>query len=108
MLVGDPRLALSLCLFPKQVGRCLPMSPLVRSRGVEPPCLSASGPQPDVFAGFTTTACPVRDLHPHRLDVSEASCCWKNRTGLLDAGLRVARSLRAYETREATAPALPQ
>jgi hypothetical protein len=32
---------------------------------------------------FTTAAnswCPVRDLHPHRLDVSEASCCWKNRT----------------------------
>jgi hypothetical protein len=28
--------------------------------------------------------------------------------GKLDAGLRVARSLRAYETREATAPALPQ
>ena len=53
-LVGDPRLALSLCLFPKQVGRCLPMSPIVV------------------------------------------------------AGLRVARSLRAYETREATAPALPQ
>jgi len=26
-LVGDPRLALSLFLFPKQVGRCLPMSP---------------------------------------------------------------------------------
>jgi hypothetical protein len=24
--------------------------------------------------------CPVRELHPHRLDVSETSCCWKNRT----------------------------
>src|SRR3954463_2576153 len=28
--------------------------------------------------------------------------------GILEAGLRVARSLRAYEAREATAPALPQ
>ena len=109
-LVGDPRLALSLFLFPKQVGRYLPMSPMVRPRGFEPPCLSAPGSQPGVSTGFHHSRerwCPVEDLHPHRLDVSEASCYWKNRTQV-DAGLRVARSLRAYETREATAPALPQ
>lgn len=53
---------------------------MVRPRGVEPPCLSASGPQPDVSTRSTTAACPVRESHPHRLEVSEASCCWKNRT----------------------------
>lgn len=81
-LVGDPGLALGLCLFPKQVGRCLPMSPIVRLRGLEPPCLSASGPQPDVSAGFHHSReswYPVRDLHPRRLGVGEESCSWKNR-----------------------------
>ena len=58
---------------------------LVRSGGLEPPCPAASGPQPDVSTGFhhdRACWCPVRELHPHRLDVSEASCCWKNRTEL--------------------------
>ena len=64
MLVGDPRLALSLFLFPKQVGRCLPMSPLVRLRGLEPPCLSASGPQPDVSARFHHSRVPGEGIAP--------------------------------------------
>ncbi len=102
-LVGDPRLALSLCLFPKQVGRCLPMSPLVRPRGLEPPCLAASAPRPDVSTGF----------HHGRESLVPGARCERGillleEPGVGDAGLRVARSLRAYETREATAPALPQ
>ncbi len=59
-MVGDPGLAPGLCLFPKQVGRCLPMSPL-------------------------EFWCPVRESHPRRLDVSEASCCWKNRAAGVDS-----------------------
>ncbi len=126
ILVGDPGLAPGLCLFPKQVGRCLPMSPRARRRACGPKrqhttpakmregwpagrsasngmregwcrredsnlhARGAPGPQPGVSAGFHHGGeaptkiregwCPVRELHPHRLDVSEASCCWKNRT----------------------------
>ena len=54
---------------------------LVRPRGFEPPGPSAS--DWGVYRSCATAAdpwCPVRESHPHRLDVSEVSCCWKNRT----------------------------
>lgn len=111
-LVRDPGLAPGLCLLPKQVGRCLPMSlefsAAERSRTSMP------------FGAWPSTRCVYRIHHsreslvPSEGIAPPSSRCERDILlleepgGILEAGLRVARSLRAYEAREAAAPSLPQ
>lgn len=82
---------------------------LVRPRGFEPPGPSAS--DWGVYRSCATAAgpwCPVRESHPHRLDVSEASCCWKNRTGYSGSGTLSRTGCRRLMRPPETRSSVPQ
>ena len=82
---------------------------LVRPRGFEPPGPSVS--DWGVYPSCATAAdpwCPVRESHPHRLDVSEASCCWKNRTGEFGSGTLSRTGCRRLMKPSETRSSVPQ